>query len=37
MLRVIDGLTWNEVADEIGGGNTENSVKKIYQRCLKKY
>ena len=36
MLRVIDGLTWNEVADEIGGGNTENSVKKIYQRCLKK-
>ena len=37
ILRVIDGLTWNEVADEIGGGNTENSVKKIYQRCLKKY
>jgi chromosome segregation ATPase len=36
MLRVIDRLTWNEVADEIGGGNTENSVKKIYQRCLNK-
>lgn len=35
MLRVIDGLTWNEVADEIGGGNTSDGVKKIYQRCLK--
>lgn len=36
MLRVVDRLTWNQVADKIGGGNTENSVKKIYQRCLKK-
>ena len=36
MLRVVDRLTWNEVADKIGGGNTENSVKKIYQRCLSK-
>lgn len=35
-LRVADGLTWNQVANQIGGGNTENSVKKIYQRCLKK-
>lgn len=34
MLRVVDGLTWNEIADKIGGGNTENSVKKIYQRYL---
>ena len=36
MLRVVEQLTWNEVADKVGGGNTENSVKKIYQRCLKK-
>ena len=35
VLRVIDGLTWNEVADKIGGGNTSDGVKKIYQRCLK--
>lgn len=34
--RHISCMTWNEVAAEIGGGNTEESVKKIYQRYFKK-
>lgn len=33
-LRVVDGMSWNEVADSIGGGNTENSVKQAYHRYL---
>ena len=33
-LRVVDGLSWNEVADRIGGGNNENSVKKAYHRYM---
>lgn len=33
-LRVVEGLSWREVADEIGGGNTENGVKKIYSRLF---
>ena len=32
-LRVIDGLTWNEVARKIGG-NTEDSVKKAFYRFM---
>lgn len=35
-LRVIDGLSWKEVADKIGGGNTDGSVKMIYQRFIDK-
>lgn len=35
-FRVIDGLSWNEVANKIGGNNTEGSVKMIYQRYLDK-
>lgn len=31
-LRVVDGNTWQEVADKIGGGNTEDSVRKAYKR-----
>lgn len=31
-LRVIDGKTWNEVADEMGGGNTDLSVKQAFHR-----
>lgn len=34
--RVIEGLSWNKVAEKIGGGNTDESVKKVYQRYLKK-
>ena len=33
-LRVIDGLPWNKVADRIGGGNTEDSVKKAFYRFM---
>ena len=32
-LRVIDGLSWNEVARNIGG-NTEDSVKKAFYRFM---
>lgn len=34
--RFIDGLSWREVADRIGGGNTDNSVRKAYERYAKK-
>lgn len=32
-LRVVDGLSWNEVARRIGG-NTEDSVKKAFYRFM---
>lgn len=35
-LRVIDGMEWNEVADEMGGGNTSDSVKKAFYRYFEK-
>lgn len=35
-LRVIEGMSWNEVADEMGGGNTEDSVKKTFYRYVDK-
>lgn len=35
-LRVIDNLSWNGVADRIGGGNTEDSVKKSFYRFMEK-
>ncbi len=35
-LRVIDNLSWNSVADSIGGGNTEDSVKKSFYRFMEK-
>ena len=35
-LRVVDGLSWNKVADYIGGGNTEGSVKMSFQRFMEK-
>lgn len=34
-LRVVDCLSWNEVADEIGGGNTEDSVRMAFNRYVK--
>lgn len=34
-LRVVEGLSWKEVADKIGGGNTENGVKQIYSRLFR--
>ena len=33
-LRVVYGLSWNKVADRIGGGNTEDSVKKAFYRFM---
>lgn len=35
-LRFVENLTWNEVADRIGGGNTENSVKRAFHRFMDK-
>ena len=35
-LRVLNGLQWQEVANKIGGGNTDSSVKMMYQRFLEK-
>lgn len=33
-LRFIERLSWNQVADRIGGGNTEGSVKMAFQRFM---
>ena len=33
-LRVINGMSWNEVADIMGGGNTEDSVRKAFDRFI---
>lgn len=33
-LRFIEKLSWNKVADRIGGGNTEGSVKMAFQRFM---
>lgn len=35
-MRVYDLMTWNAIADKIGGMNSEDSVKKRYYRYLKK-
>lgn len=35
-LRVFDLMSWNAIADKIGGMNSEDSVKKRYYRYLKK-
>ena len=35
-LRFIENLSWNKVADRIGGGNTEDSVKKMFYRFMEK-
>lgn len=34
-LRCLDALTWNQVADRIGGLNSEDTVKKRFYRYLK--
>lgn len=33
-LRSVSCMTWNQVADEIGGNNSENSVRMLYNRFL---
>lgn len=35
-LKFILGLTWQQVADRLGGGNTEFGVKKAFYRYMKK-
>lgn len=35
-LHYIDGLTWNEVANEIGGGNTESGCRKYVSRYFER-
>ena len=35
-LRCLDHMTWNEVADKVGGMNSEYSVKKRFYRYLDK-
>lgn len=35
-LRFINGLSWRQVAENIGGGNTADGVKKICYRFLDK-
>ena len=35
-LRVVDGLSWNKVADYIGGGNTEDSIRMSFNRFMEK-
>lgn len=34
-MHYIDGCTWNEVADEIGGNNTDVACRKYVSRYLK--
>jgi hypothetical protein len=34
-LRHVNGLTWDQVAAHIGGGNTGDSVRKMHDRFLK--
>jgi len=36
LCRFVDLMTWNQIALYIGGGNTEDSVKKACYRFLKK-
>jgi hypothetical protein len=35
-LRYVNGLTWRQIACSIGGGNTEDSVRKAHDRFLSK-
>jgi len=35
-LRCLDNMTWNQVADRVGGMNSEYSVKKRFYRYLEK-
>lgn len=34
-LRFVNGLTWEQVAQSIGGNNTPDSVRKVAERFLK--
>lgn len=34
-LRIVEKKSWNQVADHIGGGNTEDSVRMSFERFMK--
>ena len=34
-LRYVNGLTWDQVAAHVGGGNTADSLRKMHDRFLK--
>lgn len=34
-LRVINGYTWSEVSAKLGAGTTEDSVRMMFNRCIK--
>lgn len=34
-LRFLENQSWNKVADQIGGNNTEDSVRKAFDRFMK--
>ena len=36
-FRYVEHLPWNKVADKVGGGNTEDSVRKTLDRYLEKH
>jgi len=33
-MRVVDSLSWNKVADKMGGYNTEDSVRMAFNRFM---
>ena len=35
-LRIIDKMTWRQIAQALGGNNTEDSVRKYFERFLEK-
>ena len=35
-MRYVDGLKWRQIAKNVGGGNTEDSVRKTVERFLEK-
>ena len=35
-MRFIDGMKWRQIARNVGGGNTEDSVRKTVERFLEK-
>ena len=36
-LRYVDGKSWQQVANGVGGGNTANGVYQLHKRYLKKH
>lgn len=35
-MRFIENLSWNRIADRIGGGNTEDSIRMAFNRFMEK-